>query len=101
MQIEIDQSTLALATEGLLSLKDATGTRVQCRAGSLWITQEGDVRDTVIREGETLTIRKAGRTLIGAIGESKLTLLGPDAPEAATRRRKPRAPAAVSENAPC
>ena len=52
MQIEINRSTLSLANEGLVAIRDGQGTRIVCHTGSLWITQECDLKDAVIRAGE-------------------------------------------------
>src|SRR3977135_2371231 len=55
MQIEINRSTLSLAREGLVAIRDGQGTRIECHAGNLWITQECDVKDAVIAAGVVFT----------------------------------------------
>lgn len=77
MQIEINRSTLNLAHEGLLAIRDGKGTRVDCHKGTLWITQEGEVKDSVISAGESLTIRHQGLTVVTAIGPSQLAIVHP------------------------
>ncbi|CAN0416004.1 unnamed protein product, partial [Phaeothamnion confervicola] len=77
MNIDISSSTITLAPGSLLSLRDGAGTRVLCRAGNLWVTQEGDLKDAVVRAGEVLTIRKSGRTIISALDAASLALYGP------------------------
>ena len=80
MQIEINRSTVNLARDGLIAIRDAAGTRVFCQSGSLWITQEGEVKDAVLSPGETLTIRNRGLTLITALQTSALALLERQSP---------------------
>ncbi len=82
MQIEITCSTFTLAPAGLLTVQDGIGARIVVRSGSLWVTQEGDVKDTIVGSGDVLTIRKPGRTVITALESSSLTLLEPDTDEA-------------------
>ena len=55
MQIEITSTTFTLAPAGLLAVQDGAGNRVVVRSGVIWITQEGDVRDTIIGPGDELT----------------------------------------------
>lgn len=82
MQIEITSSTFTLAPAGLLIVQDGEGSRVVCRSGSLWVTQEGDVKDTIVGSGEVITIRKPSRTVITALEFSSLMLVEPDIADA-------------------
>ncbi len=79
MQIEINRPTLSLAREGLVAIRDGQGTRIACHAGSLWITQECDVKDSVITAGESFTVRNPGLTLLTALSASQLTIIEPRA----------------------
>ena len=79
MQIEINHSTLSLADEGLVAIRDGQGTRIVCHAGSLWITQECDVKDSVISAGDSFTVRNPGLTLLTALSASELTIIEPHA----------------------
>jgi hypothetical protein len=96
MQIEINRSTLNLAREGLVAIRDGQGTRIVCNTGSLWITQECDPRDAVIAAGESFTVRNPGLTLLTALSASEVTIVEPyaDVPTEsrphAWNREKPR-----------
>lgn len=79
MQIEINRSDLSLARDGLVAIRDGQGTRIVCRAGSLWITQECDVKDAVLTAGESFTVSHPGLTLITGLSASELTLIEPHA----------------------
>ena len=88
MQIEATRSIVTLARDGLLGVRDGAGTRIVCCSGSLWITQEGDVKDAIIGPNDAFTIRKAGLTIITALQSSSLTLIGPDAHPSSEARRE-------------
>jgi hypothetical protein len=77
MQIEINRSTLSLAREGLVAIRDGQGTRIVCNAGSLWITQECDPKDAIITAGESFTVRNPGLTLLTALSASEVTVVEP------------------------
>jgi len=79
MQIEINRSTLSLARDGLVAIRDGQGTHVVCRAGSLWITQECEVKDAVITAGESFTLSHPGLTLVTALSAAELTIIEPRA----------------------
>ena len=72
MNIDFGPSILNLPREGLIALRDAKGARVQCLSGALWITEEGQADDVVLREGRCLVVGHAGLTLILALRESEL-----------------------------
>jgi hypothetical protein len=101
MQIEINSSTLTLTPASVLSVQDGAGTRIVCRSGSLWVTQEGEVKDSVVRAGEVLTIRKPGRTVVSALDTASLMLMGPEVRDVSVQRHKLRAPRPAVNFAPC
>jgi len=101
MQIEITCSTFTLAPAGVLAVENGIGTRIVCRSGNLWITQEGDVRDTIIGPADVLTIRKPGRTVITALDASSLTLMEPDTRDAGLTVRPRRAARLIAESVTC
>lgn len=102
MQIEFGRSTLSLARDGLLALRDAQGTRILCHEGALWVTQEGDIRDIVIGPGDALTLRAPGLTVVTAVQPSRLTLVEPgQAGVTRADRPKPASAAGSVETAAC
>ena len=74
MNIVLDASTLSLARDGLLALRDAQGTRVTCLDGSLWITEDHGIADVLIGPGESFTIKRSGLTLVMALEPAALSL---------------------------
>jgi hypothetical protein len=79
MKISLYQSRVALERDGLIALRDASGTRVVCEGGALWITQQQDAADVVLQGGESLVVGHGGLTLVMALRPSALRLLEPRA----------------------
>lgn len=86
MNIDIKQHTLDLADEGLLAIRDGQSTRIRCHDGTLWITEEGEVKDTILGPGEGYTIRGQGLVVLTSLGASRVTIDGPARKERAARR---------------
>jgi hypothetical protein len=91
MNIHISSSTITLAPGSLISVWDGNGARVLCRTGTLWVTQEGERKDAVVRAGEALTISRSGRTVISALEGASLALYAPAMADVSVRRQKLRA----------
>jgi hypothetical protein len=45
---------------------------IRCLQGRLWVTQEGDWRDHLLRAGEVFLAAKAGRILISALDDARV-----------------------------
>ena len=58
---------IRLAPRQLLRVRDAAGRTVMCHAGEVWISQEGNPLDIILRPGESYTLDRAGLALIGAL----------------------------------
>jgi ferric-dicitrate binding protein FerR (iron transport regulator) len=67
MTLNLESPVLALEAGQVLVLDDAAGTRIVSRHGTVWVTEEGDREDHILRPGETLTIDRGGRTLLQAL----------------------------------
>ena len=63
------------------------GRRVECLSGSLWITQDGDLRDSFSPPGEAFDFDRRGDALLSAFADSRYLLL-----DAARRSSLNRAP---------
>jgi len=46
--------------------------QIACREGEVWITQEGDHRDIILRAGQRYGIEKRGLVIVQAIGSAKI-----------------------------
>ena len=74
MNITLETSDLCLARRQLLRLSDSAGVRIEARSGSVWVTQDHDLRDVVLHPGESFTIDSAGRALVQAFEPSRIAL---------------------------
>ena len=48
-----------------------SGEMISCLSGSLWITQEGDLRDYVLEPGQEFWVTRAGTVIVQALEKSK------------------------------
>jgi hypothetical protein len=67
---------LDLADGDLVELRDVRGATVRVTRGTLWITQDRDVRDVVLRTGDVWTIERDGLTLAEAQGAATFCVVG-------------------------
>ncbi|MEO5883643.1 MAG: DUF2917 domain-containing protein [Caldimonas sp.] len=58
------------------------GHRVECVSGTLWVTQDGDLRDIVLSAGESFAFDQRGGALISALDDARFLLLETCAPAA-------------------
>jgi hypothetical protein len=63
----------------ILPLERARGVRITAVEGTLWVTEEHDPVDVVLEAGESHAVETAGRTLVQAMGRSRLSLESPGA----------------------
>jgi hypothetical protein len=83
MNLRLDSPDLCLEAGQLLALDDAGGMRILPRAGTLWITEEGEPRDFVVGPGEAFVVTRAGRTLVQAVAPARVALRDGPLPRAA------------------
>ena len=70
------EKVLDLSHGDLVELNDARGTTVRVTKGTIWITQEHDTQDIVLRAGDVWTVEREGLTLIEAHGETLVCVVG-------------------------
>jgi hypothetical protein len=56
---------------------DGAGLTVRADSGRLWITQEKDTRDILLRAGEAFELDRDGLALVYAIDPAEVVLLAP------------------------
>ncbi len=59
-----------------VTLPDVRGTTLRVARGTLWITQEDDSQDIVLRTGDTWTVERNGLTIIEAQSDSNFCVIG-------------------------
>ena len=60
----------------LVELRDVRGATLRVTRGRLWVTQDRDVRDVVLRTGDVWTVERDGLTLAEAQGDATFCLMG-------------------------
>jgi hypothetical protein len=85
MKTALQNSILELPLGQILRLRGAAGKTIGCEGGTLWVTQEGRLRDDFLAAGQSLCIACAGTTLVEAVGgtPARLKLHDRCAPERA------------------
>jgi hypothetical protein len=63
-------STLHKGERDVIKKRDKA-VRVRCISGLLWITQEGDIRDIILKPGDEFTITSRGVALISSLDDSE------------------------------
>jgi len=79
MELNLKAPLLALAAGEVLTLDDARGIRIHARTGTVWVTEEANLRDHVVGPGETHVVTRGGRTLIQALQPAWVALGEPKA----------------------
>jgi len=68
------RTELHLAGEELLALADIRGTRLTVVDGSVWLTQDRDLRDVFLNPGESFVVDRDGVTLLHALAPARLSV---------------------------
>jgi hypothetical protein len=89
MELSMKSPVVALQAGQVLTLDDAAGTRIVSRSGTVWVTQEDDATDHIVRAGDAMILARGGRTVIQALQAAWISLL--EAPRAANDLQSERA----------
>jgi hypothetical protein len=68
---------IQLETDDILPLRNATGGRITCVSGALWITQDGDPNDIVLESGASHEVTGKGMVLLQAVRPSRFAVEQP------------------------
>jgi len=74
MNLTLEQPTLALDAGEVVTLDDASGSRISARLGSVWVTFEGSIKDVILGPGESVIVTRNGRTVVQALRQSFVTI---------------------------
>ncbi len=66
--------TLVLQGGQFAYVRDASGWYVNALSGSVWITQDGDVRDIVLQAGESFRLDRHGPALFSPLGSARVSV---------------------------
>jgi len=57
-----------------LRVQDAAGSTVTVHAGAVWITEQDNPRDVVLRPGQSFTLDRPGLALVEAFGDASISV---------------------------
>ena len=77
MKTSIPADHIVLGRGELLNLDGAEGARIVADRGTLWITQDGDLRDIVLQDGESFELDRATPAIVQAFERSTVTIAVP------------------------
>jgi hypothetical protein len=72
MDTSLTNSITKLARGEILRVDNALGQSIAVVQGMLWITQEGDRRDTFLSDGDSFVFSRRGTALAQAVTDTKL-----------------------------
>jgi hypothetical protein len=81
-------ASLFLKQHQHLRMHDACGWTVRSVAGTIWITQDGDIRDIVLEAGESFTLDRDRTALLSPLNEAHITLESGRCKQSAPHRRR-------------
>lgn len=81
---------LTLTQGDLVELADARGTTLRVTKGRLWVTQERDLRDIVLDQGDVWTVERPGLTVAEAQGDAAVVVVGGGLVDARVQSRRVR-----------
>lgn len=83
MNIKAPIARLALHRRDTLTLEAARGALVRCLDGFVWITQDGDRTDHIVRAGDSFRVDRDGAVVVQATRAARVAIESPgdDAPE--------------------
>jgi hypothetical protein len=65
-----------LAARDVVTLPDLRSATLRVTRGTLWVTQEGDPQDVVLRAGDNWTVERNGLTVVEAQDEAIFCVMG-------------------------
>lgn len=77
MQEYLVQGSLNLKRSSVLRVEDGRGILIYVWEGELWVTEDGERQDRIVRKGEWHRIEQSGAALCYALQRSVVTLTAP------------------------
>ena len=74
MRLELASGALQLARGQTLRMRDAIGSTICARQGTVWITEENSRKDVVLEPGACYRIGRPGLTLVQAFADASVSL---------------------------
>lgn len=77
MLVNPPRSPVALERGHPLPLPPSRGTEIVCEAGSIWITQDHDIRDIVLGPGQRFTLDVDAPAILQAFDDATVSIRRP------------------------
>ncbi len=61
----------------ILKITQPLGVTIKCLEGSVWVTQDGDLRDVVLDAGQAFVVDRNQRTLLQGLTDARVRLIEP------------------------
>ena len=74
MNIELNQDGLCLNTNQVVKVHGGLGHAIVCHSGTVWVTQDGDPRDVILRAGDAFTFDREGPALVQAFEPGAISI---------------------------
>ena len=97
MDTSLTRSITKLAKGEMLRVDDAIGQSIAVVRGMVWVTQEGDPRDTFLSDGESFVFNRRGTALTQAITDTHLIAFVGEAAEVIETEPTPAVTEAMAE----
>jgi hypothetical protein len=75
MNQDLLHAACSLARGRVRHLRARPGRHIEVLSGSIWITQEGDLRDVVLEKGESFAFAARADALLSAFDDSRYLVL--------------------------
>lgn len=72
MDLSLGSAVTTLQPGHPLRLQGARGRRISCVQGTVWITQDGDLRDTLLAAGADFSFAGDGVAVVQALGDTAM-----------------------------
>jgi hypothetical protein len=82
MMLDMKRVVIELEYRGIVPVKDAMGTRIDCLRGRIWITEQRSTDDILLEAGESYEISYGGLAVVQALREALVALRAPAEPQA-------------------
>ena len=74
MKLEIASGALRIGRGQTLKIRDAVGSTICAREGTVWITEENSAKDVVLQAGQCYRLERPGVALLQAFADSSLSI---------------------------
>lgn len=88
MIFDMNRMVVELEYRGIVPVENATGTRIDCLRGRIWITEQGCAGDTVLEAGQSYDIARDGVAVVQALREALVAFCAPAVAQAGAGSRR-------------